>query len=227
MALTRCQISIQGVSGLATDRFVNTFYVATPPLSEVPNGTELQAAFQAFYTTAPNEAAPAIGSWMAGGMFGAGQDATFKCYAMEDAKPRAPFFTGGWDMPLGTSGSLPTEVALCLSFGANPESGVVQARRRGRVYIGPLSYNTVAVQNTAGQFAVRPQEIVLGSLIGAGVKLAQDLDAQGNKWVVHSPTTGELAQFPVAYVSADNAFDTMRSRGTAATNRVSASVGSL
>lgn len=132
--------------------------------------------------------------------------ATLTTYNMTDPKPRAPVdvrtigsFTKG-------SGTLPTEVAVCLSFQGERVSGEDQARRRGRVYIGPLSSTVMASDSIYIDSGDRD---TLANAAGALV-FASDASIT-YKWCVYSPTNEDLVTVNNGWV--DNAPDTQRRRG--------------
>lgn len=107
----------------------------------------------------------------------------------------------------GTAGV--NEVALCLSY----YSGANTPRRRGRMYLGPL---------TGTQMNNRPSINLLQGVIdlGAGINALGGLDVS---WVQYSPTDNVNSDVTDYYV--DNAWDTQRSRGLNPTGRQVAVTG--
>lgn len=135
-----------------------------------------------------------------------------RCYDLADTKPRAPVRDqGAGTLSLGT-GALPPELALCMSFQAPRQSGVSQARRRGRLYLGPLS--STAYTTSTGF----PTSTILTN-IGNAVQNLLDASQAATTWAwaVYSPTTETAIEVNDAWV--DNAFDIQRRRGVAATSR--------
>lgn len=135
--------------------------------------------------------------------------------------------------------ALPSEVALCMSFANVGTSATPAARRRGRIFLGPLC-NT-AVARVAGTSRVKPQPTVIDSINQAGQWLATRmhtlLGAEAG-WCVYSrpfagrpetvrPGRSTLPELPpragavylVNQVSVDDAMDTQRRRGERATAR--------
>jgi hypothetical protein len=155
----------------------------------------------------------------------AASPATVKIYDMRDTKPRVPEYEGTIALTPDTAGLMPTEVALCLSYRAEQVSGESPARRRGRIYLGPLSANVGAL--VSNDF--RPTTAARGIIAGAaatledGIALASGVGSV--KWAVYSPTihqqTGDIeAAFnDVVDGWVDDAFDTQRRRGPKATTR--------
>lgn len=152
--------------------------------------------------------------------------AQVKLYDLRDPEPRIPIFTEPLTITPNAADMLPAEVALCLSFAAAPESGTIAARRRGRIFLGPL--HTGAVEYVAGQ--ARPTSLVMNSIKDAAAVLVDGISHPGSpglhlKWAIYSPTTDLTSSIDDAFndvVSGwvDNAFDTQRRRGAVATSRV-------
>ena len=115
-----------------------------------------------------------------------------------------------FNLGTGTGGStpLPSEVALCTSFAAGPAVGVNPARRKGRMFIGPL--NEVSLDTSlANQAVVSSTARII--LAGATERLADDLITAGHELAVWSRV--DQAAYPVVRGWVDNAFDTQRRRG--------------
>jgi len=142
---------------------------------------------------------------------------------------RPPVATGTVITSATGAGVLPTEVAICMSYAAAPEEGESVRRRRGRLFIGPISAD--AVQTVGGQVFISPgaRNVVnnAASVLAAGVHLpgAPPISDKSVKWAVFSPRTVELggslddAFNDVTHGYTDNAFDTQRSRGPRSTAR--------
>ena len=104
----------------------------------------------------------------------------------------------------------PGEVAVCLSYAANDDPGLVGPRRRGRIYIGPL---------TGGQLQVpRPSSIVKEAVLDLGTALSQIGFGGNTTWLMYSRTDLVTAKIEVIWV--DDAWDTQRRRGLSPTGRV-------
>lgn len=222
MALTRVQCSIQGGSGLPADRFVNTFYVeSVAEPSEAEHG-EIAEIFSHFYLSGRTEtpAYSPLQSFMAGAGFvtGTSEDLTIKTYSMAEPEQRVPKVVATYNI-VGGGTPLPTQLAVCMSFKAAPLSGVPVGRRRGRIFLGPLNTDALAMSDEGNWDASRPDLMLRVAVIHAGQRLGQELVDNSMAWVIHSPTTGPMAAFEVAEVSCDNAFDIIRSRGLTATGR--------
>lgn len=135
-------------------------------------------------------------------------------YDLADPEPRAPVYDVNWNLS-GSVGSntLPQEVSICLSFQGDRISGVSQARRRGRLYLGPL--RSAVVDTSTG----RPTSSFLEVIQLAGNGLLADSNAAAEwSWVIRSQR--DNANVPVTNGWVDNAFDTQRRRGLTPTSRL-------
>jgi hypothetical protein len=158
-----------------------------------------------------------IDAFMSGRLAGT---AHFDVYNLADAKPRTPIFDDDMTLGLGTGDALPNEVAICLSYRGALGSGVIPARHRGRIFLGPWDAS-VLDQGTG--------DSIVDSSVQNGIKDAAETlmnasTTSGNPWCVYSPTT-DLTEttldsgFQVVAGWVDNAFDIQRSRGGNASSR--------
>lgn len=155
---------------------------------------------------------------------------THKVYDLEQAPPNPPVWTATDTLPAkgASNGNMPSEVAIVGSFQAPVLPGVVQARRRGRVYIGPL-----ALDLSLSDYSVPPAAFVTTVAGAFGALLASSDASSLCKWAVFSPTiaggfydpggsgppnvVGAVAPVDNGWV--DNEWDTQRRRGLGATSR--------
>jgi hypothetical protein len=137
-----------------------------------------------------------------------------KCYRQSDPAPRVPFWEQ--DQPNLTYGTglLPSECAVVLSYHSAFTSGDVKARRRGRLYFGPLTDGIVGA-------GVGDAELTSGAndqFRDVGTLMLSLNSGDGLVWAQYSPTEDTL--LPVVAGWVDNAFDTQRRRGARATVRL-------
>lgn len=137
----------------------------------------------------------------------------------------SPDLTKAWLGPVAASDAdgLPTEVAGCLSFHASltgvlEEVGATRprARRRGRIYVGPLTVE--AVDTTAPPYVLNPS--FTGTLREAAVRLgsfAGNELSTGEGWGVWSRADQTVRKVVGGWT--DNAPDTQRRRGFSPTVR--------
>lgn len=123
---------------------------------------------------------------------------------------------------LAASTPLPQEVACCMSYNASlvgvPEiDGVTRprARRRGRLFIGPVNN---AANSTDNPSRSRPSALFMNTVLqAADEQLASDGVGSGWGWRQWSRVEATIRN--VVNVSIDNAWDTIRSRGVGPTFR--------
>jgi hypothetical protein len=216
--LVKAQVTIRGATGLPSDVYVNTYHFQslTPP-SEADYDDLSQRIINAYTTQLPGTTG-ALHTLYAFCVSGEGH--SVKLYNLDEPQPRVPFFTQYFDLPSAVGGSsLPTQVACVGSYHAAPQSGIPMARRRGRVYFGPFSEGNAVRALDANSGEVKPAPELTARIIGClshirGVELGLVW-----QWVVHSPTSGPLARYPVVGGWVDNRFDTQRRRLSDATQR--------
>lgn len=213
--MTHCfaQVAWARTTGLPEDRIVNGFHFdVTGSIPSVAPG--IVSALQKFYNVQPPPANYPIKQYLSRVITG---HADVKFYDWSVAPPRIPLYTGSLDITPITGGvDLPSEVALCLSYKAAAEPGSKLARRRGRLYIGPLNDGALKGNpDVAGD--ARPTVNIQNSLVYAAQKLVVDLPALCT-WSVYSTVDNVLRA--VASAHCDDAFDTVRARGAKSTSRV-------
>jgi hypothetical protein len=142
-----------------------------------------------------------------------GPGSRLKQYDLADPKPRIPHSDTPIVLTNVDSGMLPAEVAVCLSYQAAPESGVPQARKRGRIYFGPITDGRDQVEASVDD---RPNTGLTTALREAAVRLI-GFNTGTLYWCVYSSLSGPSG--PVIGGWTDNAFDTQRRRGAKATVR--------
>lgn len=205
----RAQVSLDNDDGIPRDRVMNTYHfqAANPDVSDSMDG--ITSALEEFYD--------GIGSFLSSVLAGTGSVAF---YELTDAEPRAPLDVRAIEFDPGPD-KIPNEVAICLSLRGDPISGVPAARRRGRIFLGPLS--TLSVGGGTGDcFITEDATEGIGTAANA---LFVATAAAGCPWrvlsrtILGSPpwTNAELlaASFIIVGGYVDNAFDTIRSRGAA------------
>ena len=234
-------------------RFV-TAQVTLPELAGVPaNSTVITAAFQSgvevaeatfatevalFFTTLINgtrtlwaEQVDLVGN-------------TLKLFDMDAPRPRLPFHEAAFAVagPAPTSTfMMPPEVAICVSYRAAYVSGVSNARRRGRMYLGPLAFSTsqdvhlIPDGTTNAIFSAAMQAVgalnatelaVYSRSEHAGFSIGETWDHHHPDWEPGKPFPEVPANLPAAFspvefLWVDNAWDTQRRRGRNATSRFS------
>lgn len=212
MPIVRVQSTLHNDSNLPKDQVVNNWYFKTGALPEYFESDPYFAVRQ-FYEAVQSFLSPVLNGTI-----------THRLYEMSDPKPRVPRFSGEQTIVPG-SGALPDEVACCLSFRAAYASGTPNARKRGRTYIGPLAEGAASPS-----WPKRPKPELRAALLAGAAAIATRLDGGAWDWVVYSGRTAGVnegaaeAGFKVVEAWVDDAFDTVRSRGPAATLKQTAAI---
>lgn len=198
MPLYRTQVRLAKASGIPEDAVTNTFWCIADDVTALSGFTTQLGLFYGELDTFWSQQMATTGH-------------TITSYDFGDPEPRAPVqVVTGLTLSLG-SGSLPMEVALCLSFQAPRQSGTDQARRRGRVYLGP--FDTASLDSSGG-----PAQAVYDAVTAAGQGLLDASQAATTwAWAVYSTVNQAAIEVTSAWV--DNAWDTVRRRGTTANAR--------
>lgn len=205
MADLQAQVILGTDTNLPEDFVVNTWAFSTlQPAPDLTPAEVIRDGLHAFYGGIDTYLSPFLIGWV-----------QIKIYDINAPKPRVPehdFLTPNVITP--GSSPLPEEVAVCLSFRGVLVSGQSPARRRGRVYLGPLTYTALQ-----GDVSNR-QRVDPGFLedISTAYADAQTIWSAGD--VVHSVWSRRNDDLvPVTYAWVDNALDTQRRRGPAPSQR--------
>lgn len=183
----------------------NTWYFdGAPSTTRAEDGVEAMARLAAFYAAIDGVLYPSsvVGSTI-----------SFEVYDMGDTPPRVPIDSISGPLTASGGTAYPSDIAICLSYRGVYTSGVNRARRRGRVYLGPLLASVgVAV---SGQ-GMRVTTGVITAILDAAELLATTI-VDPITWVMWSET--DQVSHPIVLASVDNGFDTRRTRDNPATTR--------
>lgn len=195
-------------SAVSRDASVNTFWFLSDGVPDPDtDAAGLGVALENFYDDA-HALSTEIRSFLSSDVDPT--NAEVKVYAMDDPSPRMPrYVNSGWCHGVGGT-TLPHQVSVCLSYQAERVSGLDQARRRGRIYVGPLSQASI----TAGGV---PSASFINSLQQAAIYLA-GLGTPPYGWVVHSAAGGG-GTAPVSNGWVDSSPDVQRRRKVASAVR--------
>jgi hypothetical protein len=202
----RVQFIIPGLSGLAEDRFVTTWAFRTesglPPTPvNLADAINLVGSF--FAEPSGTGGAP-IATFL--GFQCDNANAEGRAYRLGDPPPREPFILPK-PLPAASSTGMPSEVAIVASFYGTRNL----PRRRGRVYIGPLSASPAMFDNSGTIPRPRPSVMVTSALQAASARLQQQAVALQLRWCVLSQRDAALVPITAGWV--DDAWDTQRRRG--------------
>jgi len=199
----RAQVILHTVDNLAANYVTNSWCVITTDVPDAADFTALTTCFKDFY----DDLSGILGAPLAQN----GHE--IKYYDLAQAvPPNYPLSTNTWNLAVNPTGAgLPSEVALCLSFQGQRVSGSPQARRRGRVYIGPC---TQSINSSA-----RPSSGARGQLASAAVTLTSNLKAISNISLlgVWSHANNLAVEIEDGWV--DDVWDTQRRRGVQRVSR--------
>lgn len=198
MALYRALITLDAVTNNPDDVSTNTLYF---DVDSVPDLLGVSEAIEDLYQS--------MQLWWSDRLQVNGH--TIQFYQLSDPEPRRP--VAQYSLSLGDvrDDTLPTECAMCLSYQAAPVSGLPQARRRGRIYVGPLAKPVCDANGFITPVAAQDLQN------GASALLDASDSALTWTWSTYSPTDNQGHEVKSGWV--DNAFDTQRRRGREATQR--------
>lgn len=211
MSVIRAQSIIKTVSAIPADFSINRFHFLTvsSPAS-TSELDEIQDRVRDFYDSTLSTTRR-LGAAFSSVVAQNGHEVVM--YDMADPEPRVPIREFSWNLSVAPSTvGYPTEVALVLSFQAERVSGIPQARRRNRIYFPFINTSYGGLSGNQ----VRPSANFITDLVTAGGEVL-GRNTGGVDWVVRSETTGVTELTDNGWV--DNAFDSQRRRGPAATSR--------
>lgn len=223
--LVRAQIVLGRDSGLAEDQIVNNLFFNVPDGTLQAGLDEVIADVRGFYNTFAAPDTRPLSSLLGPSIDPA--TSRIKLYDMAGPPPHFPIR----DVPLNNGApsgfaELPAEVSVVLSFQAAKQAGFDQKNRRGRIYFGTVSTESV-ISTVAGS---RPNDLTRNLLARQAARL-RAFNTALKEWVVVSQYDGtDAAGKPIkrpaptfALVTdgwVDDAWDTQRRRGIAPTSRI-------
>ena len=226
MAIARVQVTMERDSLIPADRIVNTLhyaqYLGGVQVADFLTPTEAQALATNFLAEWTPWMASLLGSSLTGAV-------NVKVYDAGDPEPRVPLGEAEDLSNTVSATCLPNELAVCLSFSGEEVSGTAQARRRGRIFLGPLP-TTAMDSATVGDVGVaatyRSNAISLGQAIAtvdgtSGTTFA--LGVLSRRRMADGETLHD-AFTRATRLWVDNAFDVQRKRGKVASVRSAALV---
>jgi hypothetical protein len=214
--VAHAQVVLHSADGLPENYVVNNWHFLTAGAVTAGDADEIITRLTAVYHDNHSPGLTHnIGEYLSPAIALSGHE--IKVYDTADASPRRPVKTGTFSLASrGASANIPEEVALCLSWQAAKVSGVPQARRRNRVYFGPLCSTALAAGGSPS-FHPRPDATFMGTVLGIATYLMAQDGVNGVTWCTYSKADSLGVQVNDAWV--DDAWDTQRRRGTAATTR--------
>lgn len=204
MAIWRAQVEFGSATNLPADKYVNTFHFeGSPTATDTMNIDDMLVDFY----SVDYAGSPLLNRYPSTLFNG---DYEVKIYCLDDPEPRVPRAEYSHDWTPISGDGLPSEIALVMSYHAAPVAGESQARRRGRIYLGPFGEG----MNSSN----RPSNDLITDICAAAAALKAAADASVTwQWVVYSRAAS--AGYHVVGGWVDDAWDTQRRRGWERTAR--------
>jgi hypothetical protein len=200
MPTVRAQVIMPSFTNVPADAATNTWHFGIVSGLTDALATDIVADLATFYTSIKLLLSPVLKSPF-----------EVKLFELQDAPPRNPY-KPGWGFtlaPLGTAGYAEEVACVLSSHAALPHT----ARRRGRVYLGPLSVTAVATGSSSAWTSISASAIT--TIKNAAIALRDSPTAPG--WEVYSQADGIGRAVTGGWV--DNSPDTQRRRGHDAASR--------
>jgi hypothetical protein len=221
-------VKFNRVTGIARDEVENTFWFAAVGAGMPAYGDTLAAHIAAYYNTATLDGSK-VGSFLNETISRTVQHQISFYDAIPLLTPGGvtgpPLQIHDFTLvdPLSAN-CLPDTTAIGLSFhgdltGVPENSGATRprARRRGRIFIGPLIVNAAVIDSSSG--VARPADTAMSAIQERAVDLAGDLGDDGvAAWSVFSRK--DLVFYPITGGWVDDRFDNQRRRDIDATRRI-------
>jgi hypothetical protein len=192
---------------------VNTFHFGQPGDAKPALPGAPAAAFRDFYNVTAATAVNPVGRYISDEISRLPLSSKVELYDLEDPLPRLPYHTLLFALTAAGSGvDYPGEVAVVASWTTAEDPAVPVRRRRGRTFIGPLKAFSGLLQTGI----VRPSPTMRDDVAKSAFAL---LDTITEGLVVYSRTSVPKIATLITGGYIDDAFDTMRSRGSDTTLR--------
>jgi len=169
-------------NGNPADAVMNVWHFKTDDVgTPAEEGTDVEARIFTFYQYIDDY----LSSFLSGAY-------TIKVFDLADPEPRVAVWEHVSSITPGTGNGIPDEVCVALSYQAERVSGEPQARRRGRLYIGPLNGGTtvLSADTSAGDCIVHATfraDLATAAAATAGVFTGAS-SGSAIAWCTYSPT---------------------------------------
>lgn len=218
------RVILEGASALPEDRFVNDWSFTETGTLDPTTFTDILTMLAGFYTGVSPTTGRALHSFIsnahnrvAGGLLAiynaTGKEAGGPANPLGSPIFETPFLIG----PSAAAATLPTECSAVVSMHANltnvqEETGTTRpaARRRGRVYIGPLNTDAITADQDSAHLSSSFIQTVVDQFQSFNDFGAPVLSVWSRADAVFRPVVGGFV---------DNAVDIQRRRGQEATSR--------
>lgn len=200
MADVRAQVILKTVDGISENYVTNSFAFRLDNTSSDPG--DVTTAIKDFYDDIVGLLGPQI----------AQNGHEIKYTDLPGVQPNYPFQTDIFNLAAAPAGTaMPRECAIVLSFQGLKAAGAPQARRRGRIYLGPLDFVTATGEYVATS--------AITTITNAAATFKSAITAIGvdTRWGIWSHMDQVVVLVDNGWV--DNTYDTQRRRGVKATSR--------
>lgn len=210
MARVQAVVVLPSVTEFPKDNAINTF-TFSPFVPDEEALDNIAGTLEDFYNEV-QLSGQSVASYLSSTIVRTTDACHIEFWDIDGTPPRTPMHVVPFTLagPTVTNNNLPLEVALCSSFRAEYVSGEPAARRRGRVYVGPLT--TGALTSGAGVPGT-PSPTFIETVAQATMGLASAFSPLH----VWSRTDDMIRRVVAGWV--DNEFDTQRRREHDATAR--------
>lgn len=232
--------TLNPASGIPKDAVVNTFSVVSAAGLNPTDGGHLTTLLTRFYANSTS-VGHAVGDYLSDSVSRALSAHTWDLYDISghlDGSPHgSPFFSDTFTLPAGAVSPvrMPSEAAIALTLRGTgwqtalanvpgPPAGPAgdthpRARKSGRIFLGPLSATANAsFVATGGEAVVNPT--VVTAILDAIQDVQTQLVATTEQMSLAIWSRKAAGLTAISHAQVDNAFDTQRRRGIAATTRV-------
>lgn len=224
------------LTGVPEDEVVNDFYFVDSGATdfEAADATTLTTALSNFYNDTHSPGTSDLNLYLSEALTRATNGCRIVYYAIDELDLGDPWgspkFTRNWTLEGGVTGTpFPSEVAAALSFHADltdipetapnptPPPAIIRpaARRRGRIFIGPLQ--SIAGEEDGTTHENTPSAAFVNVLLGAAEYLGETTDTDTWTWCVYSGA--DTTMRPVVGGFVDDSWDTQRRRGSDTSTR--------
>jgi len=228
--LQKLRVTLAVKSGITRDFIVNDFHYTRPAVVTDTDYDAMQSHIQDFYDTVATGGVTSVGAKLSNEIktTALAHRIDFYDVPVGGGAIGAPVASREFTIGTVSTSGLPEECAAVLGFRAEYGTDVEfgsgtrpRSRDRNRIFLGPLSQNTVSQDGTT-QRVYLVDNLIQSALASAIQYLYTEPFADGWLWRVVS-RAGNVDK-PVAYVDMDNAFDSQRRRGTDALAKTEAAV---
>lgn len=207
--ILRLQVVLPNVSAKPEDTYTNTFHFACDSAnSALASAGEAIDRLKSFYI----DGTPSVSTYINNLVPRSTTSTHIKAYDLDDPMPRTPLDVDYFQLDAAVAATrTASELCMCLSYHGAAVSGQSMARRRGRIYLGPLCNNSV--DSTSGMLTA--SHLTVLRTAASTMKALNDGDLS---WVVWSRAGNSSAVVTGGWT--DDAPDVQRRREASYSSRI-------